>query len=326
VERQVTAILGIDGGGSHTRAIMTDADGRIVGSGVGASINPRHQDVPTVRERLRDLVRRVRGSRVEPLSAAFLSLGGISTRADAEAVEAIAAEIDELAGAKVKAANDAIAALVGGLAGRPGMVLIAGTGSACYGVAADGRSHWCGGWEHRADDAGSAYWMAIEALRAAVRVEDGRLPPSALRDLVFDRWPISEPRALAERLSRGDIDRANLATLAPEVIALAASDALAKAIVDRAADELAQMVAVTAARLFAAYPSELILTGGLARSGPPFTPLLVSRIEAAARGMKVVEPELPPVLGAVIEAARLAGAPDTQTFLETLRAQRVDLR
>jgi N-acetylglucosamine kinase-like BadF-type ATPase len=321
----VTAFLGIDGGGSHTRAVMADAGGRIIGSGVGASINPRHQDVPTIRERLRDLVRSARGSGAERLSAAFLSLGGISTRADAEAVEAIAADVDELRATKVRVANDAVAALVGGLAGRPGMVLIAGTGSACYGVAADGRSHWCGGWEHRADDAGSAYWIAIESLRAAVRVEDGRLPPSALRDLVFNRWPLSEPRALAERLSRGDLDRASLAALAPEVIALAASDALAKAIVDRAADELARMVAVTAARLFATDPSELILTGGLARSGPPVTPLLVSRIETMAHGVKVVEPELPPVLGAVIEAARLAGAPDSTAFLETLRAQRVDL-
>ena len=321
----MTAFLGIDGGGSHTRAVMADAGGRIIGSGVGASINPRHHDRPTILERLRELVRRARGSRAEPLSAAFLSLGGISTRADAEAVEAMAAEIVETRGAKVNVANDAIAALVGGLSGRPGMVLIAGTGSACYGVSADGRSHWCGGWEHRADDAGSAYWIAIEALRAAVRVEDGRLPPSALRDIVFNRWPISEPRALAERLSRGDIDRANLATLAPEIIALAASDALAKAIVDRAADELARMVAVTAARLFATGPSELILTGGLARSGPPFTPLLVSRIVAMAHGVKIVEPELPPVLGAVIEAARLVGAPHAAAFLETLRGQHVDL-
>ena len=321
----MTTVLGVDGGGSHTRAVMAHADGRIIGSSVGASVNPRHHDAPTVRARLDDLVRRARGSRVESLSAVFLSLGGISTRADAEAVEAMAAGVAELAGAKVAVANDAIAALVGGLAGRPGMVLIAGTGSACYGLAADGRTHWCGGWEHRADDAGSAYWIAIEALRAAVRVEDGRLPPSALRALVFHRWPLSEPRALAERLSRGDIDRANLAALAPDVIALAASDALAKSIVDRAADELAQMVAVTAARLFGPHPSELILTGGLARSGPPFTPLLVSRIEATARGVNVVEPELPPVLGAVIEAARLAGGPCSTAFLDTLRAQRVEL-
>ena len=318
-------ILGVDGGGSHTRAVLADSEGRIVGAGVGPSINPRHHNLQTVGERLRDLVRRARGQRLRPISGAFLSLGGISTHADAAAVEAVATGLDDLHGATVQVANDAVAALAGGLAGRPGMVLIAGTGSACYGVGADGRSHWCGGWEHRADDAGSAYWVAIEALRAAVRVEDGRLPTSALRDLVFNRWSLAEPRALAERLSRGDIDRATLAALAPEVIALAASDALATSIVERAADELAQMVTVTAGRLFAGAPSELILTGGLARSGPPFTPLLVFRVESGAPGVKVVEPELQPVLGAVIEAARLAGAAHPTAFLERLRAQHLDL-
>jgi len=321
----MSVVLGIDGGGSRTRAVTADANGRIVGSAAGASINPRHHDAPTVRERLRDLAQRAREPRPAPLSAVFLSLGGISTRADAAAVESVAAEVDALRGSKVLVDNDARAALVGGLAGRPGMVLIAGTGSACLGVTADGRRHWCGGWEHLADDAGSAYWIAVEAVRAAVRVEDGRLPASRLRDLVFERWAPTEARALAERLSRPDLNRASLAGLAPDVIALASSDALAKSIVERAADELARMVAVTAARLFAPQASELILTGGLARSGPPFTALLVSRIEATAPGVRVVEPELPPVLGAVIEAARLAGWPASSEFVRTLRAQPLSL-
>jgi N-acetylglucosamine kinase-like BadF-type ATPase len=278
-----------------------------------------------VRERLADLVRGARGSHVTTVSAAFLSLGGISTRADAEAVEHVAAELDELRGSAVLVDNDARAALVGGLVGRPGMVLIAGTGSACFGVAADGRRHWCGGWEHLADDAGSAYWMAVEAVRAAVRVEDGRLPPSAVRDLVFGRWALTEARALAERLSRPDLHRASLATLAPDVIALASSDALARSIVERAAEELARLVAVTASRLFAPRASELILTGGLARSGPPFTALLIARIETVAPGVRVVEPELPPVFGAVIEAGRLAGWAASPEFLRTLRAQPLNL-
>ena len=205
------------------------------------------------------------------------------------------------------------------------MVLIAGTGSACFGVAADGRRYWCGGWEHLADDAGSAYWVAVEAVRAAVRIEDGRLPASPLRDLVFGRWEVREARALAERLSRPDMDRATVATLTPDVIALSATDALARSIVDRAANELARLVEVTASHLFAPRASEAIFTGGLARSGPPFTPLLISRIAATAPGVSVVEPELPPALGAVIEAARLAGWPVASSFMDTLRGQAVDL-
>ena len=54
--RQVTAFLGIDGGGSHTRAVMADADGRIIGSGVGASVNPRHHDAASRLMRFRCMV------------------------------------------------------------------------------------------------------------------------------------------------------------------------------------------------------------------------------------------------------------------------------
>ena len=244
----------------------------------------------------------------------FLSLGGISTSADADAVEHVVRGLPCAGDTLVRVDNDAAAALTGGLAGRPGMVLIAGTGSACMGRAADGRCYWCGGWESLADDAGSAYWIGVEAIRAAVRIEDGRLPASPLRDLVFQRWTDGGPRTLAERLTRPDADRAALATLAPAVIALASRDPLAHTIVDRAVDELVRLVTVTATRLFAPQPSDVMLTGGLARSGPPFTPLLTARIQGAGAGVTVVEPELPPVLGAVIEAARLAGWPVNAAF------------
>ena len=300
-------VLGIDGGGSHTRAALADAAGSIVGAAVGASINPRHHDLPDgSRTPAANWSRRVRGSRDEPMAAAFVSLGGISTRADAEAVEAVAAAVT------ICAAQGCWSTTTPRGAGRrPRRAAGHGAdrrhGLRLLGVAADGRRYWCGGWEHLADDAGSAYWIAVEAVRAAVRVEDGRLPASAaarpgVRALAAGRTA----RAGRAAVAAGPRPR-RLAALAPEVIALAATDALARSIVERAADELARLVAVTAARLFAPQPSELILTGGLARSGPPFTPLLTSRIEAMAPGVAVVEPELPPVLGAVIEAARLAG-------------------
>ncbi|MBM4060987.1 MAG: hypothetical protein FJ265_07805 [Planctomycetes bacterium] len=314
--------LGIDGGGSRTRAVLVDGEGRIVGAAVGDSVNPRHQTPETIRARLQELLTRACPAETH-VAAAFLSLGGISTRRDGEAVEAIARSVARLRTATVRVDNDARGALLGGLAGRPGMVLIAGTGSACFGVAADGREAWCGGWEFLADDAGSAYWIALEAVRAAVRVHDGRLPQSPLADLVFARWAPAEPRALATALAQQD--RAELAALAPEVIALAAADPLAASIVARAADELARLVAVTAGRLFAGQRCELILTGGLARSGPPFTPLLVARIAAQAPMVAVVEPELPPALGAALEAARLGGFPAGPEFVAALRGAALDL-
>ena len=316
--------LGIDGGGTRTRAVLADSDGVIVASASGASVNPRHYDRDTLRTRLGALVEAVHATRV-PIDSAFLGLGGVSTAADAADVQAIAAEVPGLSGAHITVDNDARAALSGGLAGRPGLVLIAGTGSACLGIAPDGRRCWCGGWEALADDAGSAYWIAIEAIRNAVRQEDGRLPAGALRDLVFGYWELAEPRALAERLSRLDMDRAQLASLAPRVVALASFDPQAALIVERAIDHLAELVAVTARAAFDGAPCDLILTGGLANSGPPFTRLLANRIAAVAPAVRLVSPELPPVLGAVLEAMKTVGVDPTGACVDRLRAQHLDI-
>jgi len=316
--------LGIDGGGTHTRAVLADDEGRILSSAAGASINPRHHDRETLRGRLEKLVLAARGTR-DAIDAAFLALGGVSTAADAAEMEAIARAVPALAGTRITVDNDACAALSGGLAGRPGMVLIAGTGSACLGIAADGRRWWCGGWEAFADDGGSAYWMAVEAIRSAVRQEDGRLPAGALRDLVFHRWDLAEPRALAERLSRPDVDRAAVAALAPHVLALAPADPEAARIVERAAGELAQLVAVTARKTFGDDPCDLIVTGGLANSGPPFTPMLLAHIAEVAPHVRVVPPALPPVLGAVIEAMKSLGVHPDASCLARLREQAVDI-
>jgi N-acetylglucosamine kinase-like BadF-type ATPase len=316
--------LGIDGGGTHTRAVLVDAEGHLLCAATGGSINPRHYGRDILRSRLEALVDpfdETRGG----IDAAFLALGGISTAADAAEVTAIARELPAFASARVTVENDAVGALSGGLAGRPGMVLIAGTGSACLGIAADGSRWWCGGWEAFADDGGSAYWMAVEAIRSAVRQEDGRLPAGALRDLVFTRWDLAEPRALAERLGRPDVDRAAIASLAPQVMALAATDAEASRIVARAVDELAQLVAVTARKAFGGRPCELILTGGLANAGPPFTPMLVARIAEAAPGVRVVPPELPPAFGAALEAMKSLGLQPGAGCLARLREQAVDL-
>ena len=317
-------VLGIDGGGTHTRAVLADDEGRILSIASGASINPRHHDREVLRERLEELVLAARGNH-GAIDAVFLALGGVSTAADAAEVQSIALAVPALAGARITVDNDAIAALSGGLAGRPGMVLIAGTGSACLGIAADGTRWWCGGWEAFADDAGSAYWMAVEAVRCAVRQEDGRLPASALHDLVFRRWDLAEPRALAERLSRPDVDRAAVAALAPHVLALALTDPQAALIVERAAGELARLVAVTAGRTFGGDPCDLIFTGGLANSGPPFTPMLIARIAELAPSVRVVTPELPPVLGAVLEAMKSLGVHFDASCLDRLRARAVDI-
>ena len=111
-------VLGIDGGGTHTRALLADDKGRILSIASGASINPRHHDREVLRERLEELVLAARGD-LGAIDAAFLALGGVSTAADAAEVRAIAKAVPALASSRITVDNDACAALSGGLAGRP---------------------------------------------------------------------------------------------------------------------------------------------------------------------------------------------------------------
>ena len=215
--------------------------------------------------------------------------------------------------------NDTVAGLTGGLSGRPGIALIAGTGSACLGINAQGERWLCGGWGALADDVGSAPWVGLRALQAAARAEDGRAGPTALRDIVFDFLGLAEPRQLISRIHNQGLERAELGRLAPLVVdACRGGDATAEAILRDAATELSALASVTARRLFGEAPCEMILVGGLALSGPPFQTMLTDRLHQDTPSLRVVEPELSPVQGAVLEALRAGGVPWTPQTLANL--------
>jgi N-acetylglucosamine kinase-like BadF-type ATPase len=315
--------VGIDGGGTATRALLSDASGRLLGEGLAGSANRNHFPRETVRTHLHAALRSAMKDRPDAagcLSAVFLGLGGVSTESDREDIASLLRELPETAGALIRVENDTRVGLAGGLSGRPGIVLIAGTGSACLGVNARGESWFCGGWGAIADDAGSGYWIGLRAVQAAVRAEDGRLAPTALREAVYSFLGLEEPRQLLDRIHNRGMERDEVARLAPRVIEIArgGDDAAAK-ILEEAAGELSALVAVTARKLFGTDPFELVFVGGLARSGPPFEPMLAARIRAVSHRAVLREPEMTPVQGAVLEALRAGGVAAAPEVLSNIR-------
>ena len=75
---------------------------------------------------------------------------------------------------RIGADDDARIALAGGLMGRSGFALIAGTGSVSIGLNTSGEIVRAGGWGPMFDDVGAGHWLGLEAMRAAVRAFDGR--------------------------------------------------------------------------------------------------------------------------------------------------------
>ena len=317
--------LGVDGGGTHTRALLVDQEGRVLGTGRAGSTNRNHHSRDEVRSNLRAaLVSATGGKAAAGDLTVFLGMSAVSTDADRADIKSIVREIPEFTAVKVVVENDARIGLTGGLSGRPGIVLIAGTGSACLGINREHKSWWCGGWGALADDAGSAPWIGLRALQAAVRAEDGRAGPTLLRDIVFDFLGVADPRELIDRVHNRGLIREELGGLAPRVIgAYLDGDPAAACILSDATVELSQLVTTTSSRLFHSAECEMILVGGLALSGPPFQTMLVNRLHHGSPGVAVRKPEMSPVQGAVLEAMRCDGMPWTDELLSAIRGARV---
>mgnify|MGYP000917694289 CR=1 FL=1 len=113
--------------------------------------------------------------------------------------------------------------------------MIAGTGSAGYGRAADGRTAKAGGWGALIDDAGGGYWLARRALSIVARASDGRCPPTKLTDAALTFFGIQKTTEILGKLYPTPPPRDQLARLAPRVFAAAkAGDELAQQLVNEA--------------------------------------------------------------------------------------------
>src|SRR5690606_18783722 len=100
-------------------------------------------------------------------AAICLGIAGVDRPDDAAVVQGIMKRIGYKA--RVLVVNDALVALEAGAPGQPGIVIISGTGSICYGRNADGMAARSGGWGYVLGDEGSGYWIGRAALRAVLR-------------------------------------------------------------------------------------------------------------------------------------------------------------
>ena len=313
-------VLGIDGGGTRTRAVLVDTGGHVLGVGIADGSNV-HDVGPTVAGRqLRAAVERawaVLGGARRRIASAGCCLAGLVTDADRTVAMAALAEAGLLTeGSQLVLDHDGAAAVAGAHLGRPGLVLIAGTGSACYGRAVDGSGLRVGGWGWWFGDEGSGAWLGREALVAVAEAADGRGRATALSASVLQHLECGDADDLLFRVYVRGLDRAGTASLAPLVfVAAAAHDPVASAIVERAADHLARVVE-TAVRAIATERPPLALVGGVATAAGMRAPL-DRALERRGVDVDVVAAALAPPFGASLLALEHLG-PITPETLDAL--------
>lgn len=315
-------LFGVDGGGTHTRAALwCAASGRLTFAEAGPG---NLLDVGDARlaERIEEVWQRCFAELgVTPVraDAAFLGLAGVATAAERARVATIARRLDLAAPARIGIDHDLRVALAGALAGRPGLVLVVGTGSACLGQTAAGVCARAGGHGPLLDDSGSAFDLGRRAVIAALRADDGRGPATPLGDRVRDGLGVACLREVIRRVAQPDHARTALASLAPAVCAAAAAgDAPALAILEQGAAELALMAGAVADRLALASP-EIAWCGGLIESAPTYRARVIAAIHARLPGARTGPAELSAVLGAVLLAAEQIGPACVARVIADLR-------
>lgn len=224
---EAAAVLGLDVGGTSSRALVSDLGGRVLGTGGAGGGNPNSQPP-------REAVGQMLGAAGEALGGldpavvrgCVVGMAGITKLADPEFRELFHAQWARLGlRCEVEAVGDGAVAFAAGTPEPDGVVLIAGTGA----IAAQVRGHRtaanAGGWGWLLGDEGSAFWLGREAVRAALRDLDEGRPRTGLAAAVCERLGAHDRDSLITAANAGPpIRLAELAPLVTESTCAAAED------------------------------------------------------------------------------------------------------
>jgi N-acetylglucosamine kinase-like BadF-type ATPase len=299
-------VLGIDGGGSHTVALLTTVGGEVLGRGESGPSNLQAVGVAKALQALDDAIagaftaaRRPRG----PVAGACFGLAGADRDQEKKLISDWA-ERNNVA-PTVEVTGDAQLLLAAGTPDGWGVGVVAGTGSIAVGRAPDGRFARSGGWGYLLGDEGSGYALVVDALKAIARATDGLTPPTSLTDRLLAAMNLTRPIDLIPAVYRGGWDRTALASLAPHVMQSAAEgDAAALGVVADGAAWLARNIL----RVIQALGLEptgvpLALTGGTLLGSDLYRDQLLAALEGVGVRADPVALVKEPAVG----AARLAG-------------------
>lgn len=180
----VEYLIGIDGGGSGTRAVVQRVRGETVGTG-SAGPSALGQGIPQAWDNVLAAIRRAferAGVAVPPWHRCALA-AGLSGVSHAPWREDFLARDPGFA--RLDAETDSFTMLLGAHGGQPGVIVIAGTGSIAEALRADRSRATVGGWGFRVDDEGSGGWLGLQAVRHGLAAFDGRVNASPLARRVW---------------------------------------------------------------------------------------------------------------------------------------------
>ncbi|WP_397453298.1 N-acetylglucosamine kinase [Pseudomonas sp. NA-150] len=302
-------ILGLDSGGSKTLVAVADRHGQVLqllaGSGLDPLANPQWQD--SLEQLLSPL-----HPQLHDLQAAVL---GLPLHGEIDRYSRLQQHVAQrLLPCPARVQNDVRIAFDGALVNRPGVLLLAGTGSMAWASlnGPDAEHIRIGGWGDIFGDEGSAYWIGREALGWVSRSIDGRAHCPGLTQATLAHLGLGADELLAWCYGLEN-RRAGLAALAELVSRLAEhGDPHATALLASAAVHLADHVSTAWRALGRSGLPTWSYAGGVFANRSLLTQV------SHHLGCLPSPPRLPPVGGALLRAAQEAGWNPDDNWVDTL--------
>ena len=287
-------VAAVDIGGSGLRGqVLRGGQAGPVRTAPGVRIQPGGIDVPALALAARGLLAEEMGGSVPDV--VVWSMRGLLFLADRD--EVMRTVRPGLGAERTVVVSDAVANLVGALGGlRPGAVVAAGTGAVAFGT--DFAETWrrVDGWGHVLGDVGSAAWLGLEGLRAALRSHDG-LPAGSAALLRSGVESFGEPATWPRQVMNAPDAPERLAAFAPAVANAAPTDPVCADLCTRGGEGLGDALLAAAAGL----PDPVLAATGGVLGAAPVREALEQRLAREGRA-------LTPAEGNALDGARLLGA------------------
>jgi len=298
-------LIGLDGGGTKTKCVITDMECKPVYECQGGPSNFLIIGTEKVSETILALILECVNKlniTTDDIASIFIGTTGAGRINDANKLKDDFAAYALSKGYNFKhfhVDSDARIAMEGAFSGKSGSLLIAGTGSVIFGKDSNGKIHRVGGFGRLIGDEGSGNTIGRRGLNMVSKDLDGRGEKTELTKLLKEHFGISDSQQLITEVYRNNFD---MATFAPKVIEAATNgDSAATKILEEESDELVMHVK-SIFNMIGEDTMKLCLVGGTITTENHYAHLFRQKTQKELPAVNIVMPEYSPEIGAVLLA------------------------
>jgi len=295
-------VVGIDGGGTKTAVTIAHDDGGIALSFTVGPININGGDRANIEASFVEMFKQMISccGSLENITHMCIGAAGISNPLVKSFLEQNVRDNGFLG--QLTITGDQETALYGAQNAMKGIILIAGTGSICYGVNEAGEQHRTGGFGHLIDDEGSGYSIGRDLLSTLVQTEDGRISGTIIPTLVYERLGLRTVQEIVGFVYDKQTTKKEIANLAPIMtLACEQGDQHAIALADRCTDSLYELVVPVINRL-GLYDTPIAIAGSVLHKSSFVREALAKKLAQSYPTVELIMPIKDAAYGAVLMA------------------------